>query len=907
MMKNQLLLIGFVLAFVFGVNSQTVTVSGNITSNTTWTNNNIYILTGGFIYVKDNAVLTIQPGTLIKSTGSTLVVTRGSRIEAVGTQSQPIVFTSNQPAGSRTAGDWGGVYLLGNAPINDPAGQRLGEGGIDPVLGLYGGTNSNDNSGTLKYVRIEFAGVAYLPNNETNGLTMGGVGSATTIDYVQVSNGGDDAFEWFGGTVNCKHLVANRTVDDMFDTDYGYSGRIQFAVGLSDSTIADISGSNGFESDNDATGTTNGPLTKPIITNVSLFGPRKTTTSTGYNSNFKRAAHIRRSSSQCIYNSMLVGWPVGLKIENTTTGQNATTGTLQFRNNIIAGSLTTPTNQSLDSSALTTPVLTMNSWFNSGSNTIYANPQAVMAVNPQNYAAPNFLLQAGSPALTGASFSYPNLNNSFFETTTYRGAFDGTNDWTKCWTNWDPQNTPYTTPGVTYLAVNATPSGALTFCQGGSVVLTSSAASNNTWSNSTTSQNLTVTTSGTYTVTTTNAAGCVATSAPIVVVVNPLPTTPTITAGGATTFCQGGTVALTSSSASNNTWNGGVTTASINVASTGNYSVTVTDANGCTATSAPTVVTVNALPATPTISANGPTTFCTGGSVTLTSSASNGVLWSTNATTPTITVTTSGTYTVTVTDVNNCSAASAVTTVNVGASPIPTINATATTACTGDTITLTASTSDSYLWSNGATTPSIDVTSTGNYTVTVTNANACNGVGTSDQVVLTFTQSPVAAATYSTSGTIVTFTNTSTNATSYSWDFGDFTNSSAASPSHAYTANGSYVVTLTATNGNCTDVYTTNVSISASIEELSGITAVTLFPNPATDNVNLELNMRDNSTVTVSIVDNSGKVVYTENKEVYEGQNVHSLNTSSLSAGYYNVVLSTDNGVAKTIKLAINK
>lgn len=904
MMKNQLLIIGFVLAFVFGVNSQTVTVSSNITSNTTWTNNNIYVLTGGFIYVTNNAVLTIQPGTLIKGSGSTLVVTRGARIEAVGTQSQPIVFTSNQPAGSRAAGDWGGVYLLGNAPINDPAGTRLGEGGIDPVLGLYGGTDPNDNSGTLKYVRIEFAGIAYLPNNETNGLTCGGVGAGTTIDYVQVSHGGDDAFEWFGGTVNCKHLIANRTLDDMFDTDYGYTGKIQFAVGMSDSLVADISGSNGFESDNDATGTTNGPLTKAIITNVSLFGPRKTINSTGFNANYKRGAHIRRSSSQCVYNSMIVGWPYGLKIDGTTTGQNATNGTLQFKNNIIAGSIT---NQNLDSTALTTPVFTMNSWFNAGNNTILANPNAVMVTNPNNYTAPNFLLQTGSPALTGASFSYPNLNNPFFETTTYRGAFDGSNDWTKCWTNWDAQNTPYTTPGVTYLAVSATASGALTFCQGGSVVLTSSAASNNTWSNNSTNQTLTVTSSGSYTVTTTNAAGCVATSAPIVVVVNPLPTTPTVTAGGATTFCQGGTVALTSSSASNNTWSGGETTASINATSSGNYSVTVTDANGCTATSTPTVVTVNALPSTPTISANGPTTFCTGGSVTLTSSASNGVLWSTSATTPAITVTSSGTYSVTVTDVNNCSATSAVTNVNVSASPIPTINASGTTACSGDTVTLTASTSDSYLWSNGATTPSIDVTAAGNYTVTVTNANACNGVGTSDPVAIAFTQSPVAAATYSTSGTVVTFTNTSTNATSYSWDFGDFSNSSAANPSHAFTANGSYVVTLTATNGNCTDVYTMNVSISASIEELSGISAVTLFPNPASDNVNLELNMRDNSTITVSIVDNSGKVVYLEDKEVFEGQNVHSLNTASLSAGYYNVVLSTENGVAKTIKLAINK
>jgi PKD repeat protein len=452
-MKRNLLLTAFAILSFIGLNAQ-ITITSDITSNTTWTSNNIYTLSGGFIYVTNNATLTIQPGTIIKGNAATLVVTRGAKIQAVGTATQPIVFTSFQPAGSRNPGDWGGIIICGKAPINDPAGERLAEGGIDPVKGLYGGTDVNDNSGTLKYVRIEYAGVAYQPNNETNSLTMGAVGLGTTIDYVQVSHGGDDGFEWFGGTVNCKHLIVNKTVDDMFDTDYGFTGRIQFAVGMSDSLVADISGSNGFESDNDATGTTNGPLTKPIFTNVSLFGPRVSGGSTGYNSNFKRAAHLRRSTSTCTYNSVFVGFPTGLKIDGTTTGNNCTSGTLQFKNNIIVG-CPTP----LDSTSLT---FGMANWFNTNGNSILANPQDIMAVAPNNYTTPNFLLQATSPALTGASFSAPNLNNTFFETTAYRGAFDGTNDWTACWSNFNPQNANYTVANYGFNALATVDTAGLT-------------------------------------------------------------------------------------------------------------------------------------------------------------------------------------------------------------------------------------------------------------------------------------------------------------------------------------------------------------------------------------------------------------------------------------------------------------
>ncbi|MBK8704253.1 MAG: PKD domain-containing protein [Saprospiraceae bacterium] len=209
-----------------------IAVNGDITTNTTWTSNNIYRLTGAAcIYVRNNSTLTIQPGTIIKGDPSALVITRGSKIIADGTAEQPIVFTSAQPAGQRAAGDWGGLIILGNAPINTPGGQSVVEGGCDPTLAAYGGANAADNSGILRYVRVEFAGIAFQPNNELNSFTFGGVGSGTVIEHVQSSFGGDDALEWFGGTVNGKWMIAYKTVDDMFDTDFGYQGKKPVCTG----------------------------------------------------------------------------------------------------------------------------------------------------------------------------------------------------------------------------------------------------------------------------------------------------------------------------------------------------------------------------------------------------------------------------------------------------------------------------------------------------------------------------------------------------------------------------------------------------------------------------------------------------------------------------------------------------
>lgn len=445
-MKKNVLLLFVLFLFVCNAFAQNpvVSVSGEITANTNWTNSNVYLLQG-YVYVKNNATLTIQPGTIIKGdkdTKGTLIITRGAKIIADGTEQLPIVFTSNQPAGDRTYGDWGGLIICGKAPVNKPGSEGEIEGGVNNASGdaLYGGTDPNDNSGILRYVRIEFPGIAFTDNNEINGLTCGGVGAGTVIEHIQVSYSGDDSFEFFGGTVNAKYLIAYRGWDDDFDTDFGYTGNIQFALALRDPDIADQSGSNGFESDNDGSGTTNTPFTQPTFSNVTIVGPVLDAGNT-INANYRRAAHLRRNSRCSIYNSVLMGFPTGLLLDGTASQTAATDGELQIRNTTIVA--TDPTKLLTVESGSTFDVA---SWFN---NAAFGNQTATtiasqQLANPQNLTAPDCRPQTGSPLLAGADFTNPRLSNGFFTTTTYRGAF-GSNDWTAGWANWDALNTAYDT------------------------------------------------------------------------------------------------------------------------------------------------------------------------------------------------------------------------------------------------------------------------------------------------------------------------------------------------------------------------------------------------------------------------------------------------------------------------------
>jgi hypothetical protein len=404
---------------------ETVVIDKNITATTTWAVNKKYLIKG-FIYVEEGATLNIEPGTIIKgdkATKGTLIVKPGAKILAIGTKSQPIVFTSSQAKGSRNYGDWGGLIVLGKAKVNKAPATIEGEN-----ITTFGGDNNADNSGILKYVRIEFAGIAFETDKEINGLTLGGVGSGTEIDYVQVSHNGDDGFEWFGGAVNAKHLISFKNLDDDFDTDWGYSGKVQYGYIFRDPNVADqcsCSDSNAFESDNDASGSNADPQTSAIFSNVSVIMGEGTP-----NSKFRSAFRIRRNSAISIYNSVVVGGfnKGGIELEGTAAQGNFTSGKSEFKGLVLAG--------------MTKPIVTGDEAKlkeASRANTFGAEVATLGLAAGYNTVSgkPARLLATGSSLLTGAATAPAGI-----ETTAYKGAF-GTTDWTDGWANFDPQNTDY--------------------------------------------------------------------------------------------------------------------------------------------------------------------------------------------------------------------------------------------------------------------------------------------------------------------------------------------------------------------------------------------------------------------------------------------------------------------------------
>lgn len=421
-------------------------LSGRVNQNRTLKAGSTYLLRG-IVYVVDGATLTVEAGAIIhgeRATRGALVVTRGSKIMAEGTKEKPIIFTSD--ASTPAAGDWGGIVLLGrartNAAYNNTAGVGEIEGGVNTSegLGLYGGADDDDNSGVLKYVRIEYAGYAFLPDKELNSLTLGAVGRGTTIDYVEVAYALDDAFEWFGGSVNCKHLIAYKTLDDDFDTDNGFRGNVQWGIVLRDSTRADVSSVEAFESDNDANGSTLTPQTGAIFSNITAIGPRATLTNVG-NPKFLAGAQIRRNSSISIVNSVIMGWPKGVFIDatkGTPTEANIKSSTLQIQQTIIAG-CAMPIDYAAAVPATGYTLADLTAWFQSDANgnTILATNDLVKLTAAFNYAAPDFTPLAGSPLLTGASFTNARLAGNF-TATTYRGAVGAAGtadaDWWKGWT-----------------------------------------------------------------------------------------------------------------------------------------------------------------------------------------------------------------------------------------------------------------------------------------------------------------------------------------------------------------------------------------------------------------------------------------------------------------------------------------
>jgi hypothetical protein len=405
------------------------TINGEITASKTLTADRQWVL-DGVVLVKNGAVLTVEPGTVVRAkigTKAALVIDKGSKLIADGTATKPIVFTSGKDVG-RAPGDWGGIILVGKAPTNRTTPVQV-EGGVALT---YGTDNvPTDNSGILRYVRIEYAGIG-VNDSEINALTFYAVGSGTIVENVQTVYANDDAFEFFGGTVNCKNLIAYATADDDFDFDFGFNGSIQFALALRDPKFVDAADDgNGIECDNDKDGTDATPITQPKLSNLTLIGPNNAANTASRHAYGNR---WRRGAKFIFNNSIILGSQKGgLNIESDKSANFYKNGDSQFKNNIVA-----PFTAPFLVTATTLTTTEMQTKALADGNVIFTDVNtSVKLSNPFNLLAPSFLPAIGSPALTGTFAATTNAT-----AVTYRGAF-GTTDWTAGWANWDAQNTKY--------------------------------------------------------------------------------------------------------------------------------------------------------------------------------------------------------------------------------------------------------------------------------------------------------------------------------------------------------------------------------------------------------------------------------------------------------------------------------
>ncbi|MCS6823394.1 MAG: hypothetical protein NZ529_03800 [Cytophagaceae bacterium] len=416
-----------------------IPLTGIITKNTILSAANVYLLQGK-VYVTNNATLYIERGTMIRcENGSALIITRGSRIRALGTKDKPIVFTSSKPANQRNKGDWGGVVILGKAPVNTVSGENIAEGDLDPAYAKYGGKTEDDCSGIMQYVRIEFAGKRLGKDNEYNGLTLNGVGNRTKLEYIQVSYSGDDGFQFHGGTVNAKYLISFQSADDCFEYSEGYRGKQQFCVALRHFNLGDIAGSRAIEAESySGTDVNLRLITSPKLSNFTIISPEVFYGQTP-NPNIKEAINLELGAAMSFHNSIIVGFPIGITIDGTESIDFLTERQSVFRNNLFVG--------------CSKPAAVVKSNFDI--NTWFVNPEFKNVMRPKGDADKLFKtpfsmfkpdLRTNENALIVKS-DFKELNKDekkyveFFEANDYRGAF-GKNDWTVGWTNFNPDIKP---------------------------------------------------------------------------------------------------------------------------------------------------------------------------------------------------------------------------------------------------------------------------------------------------------------------------------------------------------------------------------------------------------------------------------------------------------------------------------
>jgi hypothetical protein len=432
------------------VTSRTV-VSANITTNTTWTPSTIYELSGR-ITVTNGATLTIEAGTRVEGQrpvgtagGSYLVIARDGQINAQGTPLQPIVFTCTLNAGEtpRSKGCWGGVSVLGNAHVNETGSLtspviagRAATGGCREAsaeggAGLYGGCNDDDNSGTIRYVRLEYPGFRFNAENELNGLALYGVGRGTTVSHVQVHAGLDDAVEMFGGTVNMKYLYMTATSDDAFDFTFGWDGKAQYIIAQHDATDSD----NGFENDNATTNLNALPRAVPSVYNVTLVGQRNNRA--GVSESQNRGLLIRRGTRPHYFNFHVEGYTTALTVANDETCVDFGTSTgFELKNSTFALNQSPGGTAPAGCGGSSTSILAQG-----GNSTLTASP----LLEPLSYLVPDFR-PSSAAAVTGAT---PPADGFFDVAATYVGAVapatatKNNAPWYSGWTRgWQNSTTP---------------------------------------------------------------------------------------------------------------------------------------------------------------------------------------------------------------------------------------------------------------------------------------------------------------------------------------------------------------------------------------------------------------------------------------------------------------------------------
>lgn len=400
---------------------------GDISTDTTWTADTIYVLEG-YVFVTAGT-LTIEPGTVIQGkNGSALTITKDAKLQAAGTASAPIVFTSAST--TPASGDWGGLVMLGKASINVTGGTNRVEG-FATSYGTrieYGGTDDAHDCGTLTYARIEYAGFALATDNELNGLTLGGCGTQTTVDYVQSHLGLDDGVEIFGGTVNVRHVVITQPDDDGLDWDYGWTGTAQFLViqqktGRGDKAIeADNNGNS-----NDAT-----PRSAPQVWNMTLIGGDGLATAP------QGGMHLRRGTAGKVNNSIIAYFTkFAIDVDGTSSTGQFNASALEIKNTYFVkgtnASAVWPDGFDVGSSGNQNDCPTVDTCLDEataiGGDSSNHVDTDVMLTDAKNVTAPGWKPAAGSPVLTGCATP----PSGFDASATFCGAI-GATDWTIGWT-----------------------------------------------------------------------------------------------------------------------------------------------------------------------------------------------------------------------------------------------------------------------------------------------------------------------------------------------------------------------------------------------------------------------------------------------------------------------------------------